>query len=201
MNNNTQTLKCPNCSAPLTVHPGETVVMCAYCGSRVQVAQPVQPAPTPVPAPANEVTSVAYPSYTPVAIQRQAVTAFRVIRWVGCLGTGLVIVLCALLIVGMSNLMFRTSPSFDLAMQMAQSNLKVAAVFGMPIQPGLFITGSISTNGSRSEVNYDIPISGPRRSGTLHVQGNSTEDGWTLDVWAHYQDRGEDVNIHMSTPR
>ena len=208
MSNHTVALTCPNCNAPLDVQPGETVVKCAYCGSEVQVPQAPpprqsdpygrgdQPASAAASAYAEPLT---FPTAGTIPLPRQVSTASQTVRWIGCLGILLVIGLCALVIVGASNLIFRSSSSFDLAMKLAQADPKVAAAFGTPLQPGLFISGRISSSGNRSHVNYDIPISGPRRSGTLHVQGDSTADGWTLALWAHYQDHGEDIAIHVAT--
>jgi hypothetical protein len=41
----TTSLNCPNCAAPLQVREGQTVALCLYCGSSIQLAAGVLPQP------------------------------------------------------------------------------------------------------------------------------------------------------------
>jgi DNA-directed RNA polymerase subunit RPC12/RpoP len=184
----TQTLKCPNCGAPLTTGPGAALVTCAYCGSRVRLIQDEQGARASLEIP------VFVPQGPPTRLVRKLgvsglfIFALVIVSIVGC------IVAIGLL----SQAIFRSSPTFDMAMQMAQSNPKVVAAFGKPLQPGFFFTGNISSSGKQGSANYQFPITGPLRGGELQVQGTLNQDGWRLDVWAVYQQNGEDVSIHMT---
>ncbi len=203
MSNDVQVLRCLSCDAPLTVQPGESIVKCAYCGAEVQV--PVAPHSTPpasLPASAPAVTPgyfepVSYPSFGSVTVSPQKVV--RAFRFFGCLGTVVIIGLCAASFFGILHFTFIANPSYNLAMKMALSSPKVTSAFGTPINPGFFIFGSASTKDDHWSANYDIPIFGPRRSGKLHVQGSGTSNSWILDAYAHYTDQGEDVSIHLTS--
>ena len=184
----TQTVKCPNCGAPLVARPGATLVTCAYCGSNVRLIQDEQGL-----RPSLEIRIPVGPR--PNSRATRKLGAFGIFIFAAVI---LTIVACVALNGVMSQAIFRSSPTWDMALQMAQANPKVAAAFGTPLQSCFFIQGSISTNGSTGKANYQIPISGPLRSGVLQVQGTSNRDGWSLDVYAVYQHNGEDISIHMT---
>jgi hypothetical protein len=183
-------LSCPNCGAPLAGQLERPTVKYAYCGSRVKVPRAATTAPRVVRA---SRTRAASSSASAPGVVRQTI---------GCVGIavfGLSLVAgCFLIIALIGNLVFRASGSFDLAMQTAQADPRMINAFGIPLQPGIFVTGQISGDGSHWTANYDIPISGPRHSGNLHVYGTSNSRGWNLSLTAGYQDHGEDVSIRMS---
>ena len=193
----TEALKCPDCGAPLTFKPGETQVICPYCGSSVQltpeqqgesIAQTAQLAPNFSPQPVRIPVNISPP--------RTRRSTFVVLLSV--IGF---IVICVAGLGVFTQLIFRATGTFDLAMQQAQANPEVTRVFGQPLQPGLFIFGSVETSGNSGHANYDIPIFGPLRSGTLHVSGSLTRDGWNLDLAADYQQDGKEMSIDIPAPR
>jgi len=51
---------------------------------------------------------------------------------------------------------------------------------GVPIEDGLFITGSVEENDSSGTADLEIPVSGVNRSGTLHVTAVKEENTWRL---------------------
>jgi len=61
------------------------------------------------------------------------------------------------------------SVPYTRALAQAKANPTLIAELGTPIDAGWFVTGSISSSGSSSNAELNIPISGPKGSGTLHV--------------------------------
>ncbi len=86
---------------------------------------------------------------------------------------------------------FKSSPVYERALVAAQSDPRVSQALGTPIQPGWFITGSISERGLSGDADLVIPISGPRKSGTLYAsarKGNGVWQFYTLAVQVDGQD-------------
>lgn len=80
---------------------------------------------------------------------------------------------------------FQSSPVYIQAMDAAQHDPRVTSALGSPIQSGWFISGEISEQGLSGDANLVIPISGPRKSGTLYAaarKGNGTWQFYTLAV-------------------
>jgi hypothetical protein len=80
---------------------------------------------------------------------------------------------------------FKSSPVYVEAMKAAQSDPRVAAQLGTPIQAGWFVTGSIEEQGISGDATLVIPISGSRKSGTLYAsarKGNGVWQFYTLAV-------------------
>ena len=193
----TEAFKCPDCGAPVTFKPGETQTVCPYCGSSVRMA-PEEPS-TPVfqPAPytsAYNPQPVRIPSSVSAPPKRRSI-------FITLLTTLALIGACIFGIGAFSNIIFRLTGTFDQAMQQASSSAEVKRVFGEPLQPGLFIMGQVETSGNSGSADYDIPIFGPLRSGTLHVSGSLNRSGWHLDLVADYQENGEDMSIEVPPPK
>jgi hypothetical protein len=106
----------------------------------------------------------------------------------GCLGALLMVVVVAGFVGGifffiMSS--FKSSPVYQQAMDAVRSDRSVAAALGTPIDSGWLITGSISEQGLSGDADLIIPISGPRRGGTLYAsarKGNGIWQFYTLAV-------------------
>ncbi len=113
-------------------------------------------------------------------------------RTFGCLGAVVSTLLSIACIVGlvagifffiMSQ--FRSSPVFVEALKAAQADPRVVAELGTPIEAGWLITGSLEEQGLSGDANLSIPISGPRKSGTLYAaarKGNGVWQFYTLAV-------------------
>jgi hypothetical protein len=114
-------------------------------------------------------------------------------NWKWALPVGCMIpVLCGGGVVGFFFLIFsvvsgavKSSDGYEEGMSRARSNAEVRAALGEPIEPGFWITGSISVSGPSGNINVSIPISGPKGSGTLYIVGRKTADRWqysTMEV-------------------
>lgn len=86
---------------------------------------------------------------------------------------------------------FKSSPVYLQAMDAARSDARVVQSLGQPIESGWFITGSISEQGLSGDANLVIPISGPRKGGTLYASARKGDGVWqfyTLAVQVDGQD-------------
>jgi hypothetical protein len=98
----------------------------------------------------------------------------------GCFG---LLVMGCLFIAGVftiSSLAMRSSDAYELALAAAQRDPSVTAALGTPVRAGWLTTGQVNVTGSRGEANLEIPISGPRGSGTLAVRATKSAGKWTI---------------------
>src|SRR5687767_2522882 len=63
----------------------------------------------------------------------------------------------------------KSSTPYTKALAQAKTDPAVIAELGEPIEAGWYVTGNISTSGRNGNADLRIPISGPNKSGTLHV--------------------------------
>ncbi len=113
----------------------------------------------------------------------------------GCLAVGAIFLLVVGCIGGIFFFImgqFRSSPVYVQALKAAQSDPRVVAQLGTPIQAGWLITGSLEEQGLSGDANLSIPISGPRKSGTLYAAARKGDGIWqfyTLAVQVDGQDQ------------
>jgi len=109
-------------------------------------------------------------------------------KWVvpvGCLAPLLVCCGGVLLLVVFVFGAIRSSEPYTEALARAKANPEVKAALGEPIEAGYWVNGSIEVSGPSGKAKIAIPISGPKKSATLYVEGTKTAGKWeysTLDV-------------------
>jgi TonB family protein len=77
----------------------------------------------------------------------------------------------------------KSSVPYTRAMAQAKADPDLVAELGTPIDSGWYVTGSISSSGSSSHADLNIPISGPKGSGTLHVIALKSPFATGTDDW------------------
>jgi hypothetical protein len=100
---------------------------------------------------------------------------------VGCLGLilGVVVVIGGIIFAAMSAI--KSSDVYQGALRAAQRHPAAIQRLGEPIKDGWFVQGNINyTNGS-GNANFDIPVSGPKGSGTLHVSAVNPSGAWMYE--------------------
>jgi ribosomal protein L7/L12 len=117
---------------------------------------------------------------------------------IGCLPILAIIAACAGLIMLTSNLAFRAWGPYDVALDMVRSSEQVQAALGTPINPGIFLMGSISSSGSDSHAHFEVPIYGSKKSGSMRVSGSWYKGVWDVSVWIGYDQDGEEQTIYLS---
>ncbi len=116
----------------------------------------------------------------------------------GCLPLLGFIGLCFVSIMLLGQVMFRVWGPYDAAMSVVRGSEEVVAALGEPINTGLMITGGISSSGSDSDAQFETPITGSRRGGTLRVSGTYHKGRWDLSIWVLYDEDNEERTIYLS---
>ena len=101
--------------------------------------------------------------------------------WIG-LGCGAMILmgfgLVAFIMVVVFGSMRASTPYRD-AVTRAQTDPRVIALLGSPIEPGYFFSGSINTQNRDGDATFDIPLRGPKGKATLRVKAIKKRGRWT----------------------
>ena len=121
----------------------------------------------------------------------------------GCLGALVLVLVIGGFVAGILFLVFgalKSSPVYTRALQAAQSDARVTQAMGEPIQAGWYLTGSIEEQGISGDATLTIPISGPRKGGTLYASARKQNGVWQFYTLAVQVD-GADTIIPLNPPR
>lgn len=94
---------------------------------------------------------------------------------------------------------FQHSEFYAQALARARANPQVILKMGKPLQAGWLASGSLNTSGSSGDADISIPVSGPKRKGTLYVVAKKTTGVWTL-VKLEVEVAGEPGRIDLLQP-
>ncbi|MFN7942813.1 MAG: cytochrome c oxidase assembly factor Coa1 family protein [Thermoanaerobaculia bacterium] len=106
------------------------------------------------------------------------------VKWVvlGCSGLLLLVVLgiaaCFSLVVGA----VKQSGAYQEALEKARATPAVIDALGSPIEPGYFVSGSVSVEGGSGEAKLSIPLSGTKGKGTLYAEATKRADRWQFSL-------------------
>jgi TonB family protein len=113
---------------------------------------------------------------------------------VGCLG----LILAGLALVGgivfVAMSAIKSSEVYQGALKVVQTHPTAVERLGEPIKDGWFVQGNIKLDASGGSANFEIPVSGPKSSGTLYVRAVRPDEAWMyerLDLAAN----GETVSL------
>jgi TonB family protein len=113
---------------------------------------------------------------------------------VGCLGLILVGVLAigGIFFAAMSAI--KSSDVYKGALERARANPEAVARLGEPIQDGWFVKGNVNFSGGSGTANFEVPVSGPKSSGTLYVRA-SYEGAWMYERLDLAAKGGETISL------
>ena len=77
----------------------------------------------------------------------------------------------------------RSSEPYTEALARAKANPDVKAALGEPIEAGYWVNGSIDISGASGTAKIAIPISGPKKSATVYVDGTKTAGKWEYSTF------------------
>jgi TonB family protein len=131
-------------------------------------------------------------------VQQQKGCLGRNWKWmlpVGCLGLILagVLVIGGIFFAAMSAI--KSSEVYKGALQRARSNPEAVALLGEPINDGWFVKGNINFAGSSGTANFEVPISGPKKSGTLFVRASYEGAAWMYERLDLAAEGGETISL------
>ena len=87
----------------------------------------------------------------------------------------------AVVLIGGINLMMRNSEPYQWSLAQAQNDPFVVDRLGSPIEPGWFITGSISTGNDRGSALLRYSVAGPNGEGDVVIEGESENGVWIYE--------------------
>jgi TonB family protein len=100
---------------------------------------------------------------------------------VGCLGLilGIVALVGGIFFVAMSAM--KSSEVYQGALRAAQAHPAAIERLGQPINDGWFVKGNVRFDGGGGSANLEIPVSGPKSSGTLDVRAIYENGAWVYE--------------------
>lgn len=104
----------------------------------------------------------------------------------GCLTVVLLFALVVFVVVGFGikgiTGMMKSSEPVTHALRLAQGNQDVTDALGVPLETGGMISGNISTTNADGQANLQVPLKGPKGTGTIYVKGEREADRWTYSL-------------------
>lgn len=110
-------------------------------------------------------------------------------------------VVLALLLVGIPTCilvpmsLLKSSEPFTQSLERVRQNGEVVRRLGEPIQPGMFVGGSISTSGTGGEGSLSYTVKGPKGKGQVSVQAAKQDGQWQLNRVKVEAGEGEPVSV------
>lgn len=117
---------------------------------------------------------------------------------IGVAALGLVVFIFGILFLVDS--MFRSSYPYKVAVERAQASAEVADRIGHPLKFGWFMSGNINYNGPQGRAAFNIPVSGPKGSGTIVVIAKMRAHHWTFET-LEVDVEGQDQPIPLLQPQ
>ncbi|MET0625112.1 MAG: cytochrome c oxidase assembly factor Coa1 family protein [Pyrinomonadaceae bacterium] len=123
-------------------------------------------------------------SFQQPPVQQQKGCLARNWMWLlpaGCLGLilGLVALVAGIFLIAMSAM--KSSDVYQGALKVAQSHPAAIERMGEPIKDGWFVKGNVKVDAGGGSANLEIPVSGPKKSGTLFVTAVSPDGAWMYE--------------------
>ena len=118
---------------------------------------------------------------------------------IGCLSLVVMIVVFAAAIIFFVFGAIKSSDVYQQALTRTKSNAVVIRELGEPIEAGWVVSGSVNMSAGSGNAELSIPVSGPKKSGTIHASAIRKQDKWefsTLEV----EVKGETNRINLLTP-
>lgn len=77
--------------------------------------------------------------------------------------------------------LMKSSDAYQGALARIKADPRAIEALGSPIQEGFLLTGNIAVKNSSGSANLNIPVSGPKGSGTLCVLATKSLGEWHFD--------------------
>ena len=89
----------------------------------------------------------------------------------------------------------KSSDVYKGAWERAQKSPEAVALLGEPIKDGWLVKGNVSFNGGSGSANFEIPVSGPKSSGTLYVRAINEGGAWMYEKLDLLAEGGQKVSL------
>ena len=78
--------------------------------------------------------------------------------------------------------LLKSSEPYKEALVRANASAQVQNAMGTPVEPGFIVGGSINLNNDSGTAILDIPVTGPKGKGSIHVDGTKAAGTWTYSA-------------------
>jgi TonB family protein len=89
----------------------------------------------------------------------------------------------------------KSSEVYKGALERARKSPEAVALLGEPIKDGWLVKGNVSLNGGSGNANFEIPVSGPKSSGTLYVRAVNESGAWMYEKLDLLAEGGQRVSL------
>jgi cytochrome oxidase complex assembly protein 1 len=115
---------------------------------------------------------------------------------IGCLGLLVIGVGVIVLFVSIIFGALKSSDAYTQALAKARANPTVISELGQPIEPGWLVSGSVNVSGPSGNADLSIPVSGPKKSGTIYVVARKSAGEWQFNrLEVDVEGRGSRINL------
>jgi len=123
----------------------------------------------------------------------------RNLKWIVPTGCGCMLVLVAGGIVGLALVvlsLLKSNDAYRIALETARAHPEVKVLLGEPIEAGWLVKGSINFADSSAWAKLEIPVSGPKGSGTLHCVAYKEAGRWHFQkLHVEIEGRAEPIDL------
>lgn len=75
----------------------------------------------------------------------------------------------------------KSSEPYVMAIDKVQVNKEAQRVIGVPIKPGWWLAGNVSTEGTGGKAEFSVPVEGSKNKGAVYVKATKISNKWKLD--------------------
>jgi hypothetical protein len=122
------------------------------------------------------------------------------LKW-AVIGCGVVIALfaafCAVLVFVVFGAIKR-SDVYKGALHRAQSDPRVIAALGEPIEPGFLVTGNVHVDTRSGDAEINFPISGPKQKAKVHAVATLENGQWKYETLTVTPENGAMIDLNSS---
>ena len=78
--------------------------------------------------------------------------------------------------------LLKSSEPFKEALVRANASEEVQTALGTPVETGFVVGGSVQLNNDSGTATLDIPVTGPKGKGSIHVDATKAAGTWTYSA-------------------
>lgn len=123
-------------------------------------------------------------------------------NWLWVLPVGGCLTVILLLVFGVGAIFFgvtnalKNSTPYEYTVELAKNNTEVIAVLGDPVETDGMLSGNISLNNDGGNVDFQIPLKGPKGKASLVVRGEKIDGEWIYeDLYVLIKSTNEKINL------
>lgn len=89
----------------------------------------------------------------------------------------------------------KATDAYKEALRRAQSDPRVIAAIGTPIEPSFVVMGNVSVDGSGGQADMTFNVSGPRGKAKVHAVATRDPNGWTFSTMTATPRNGTTIDL------